>query len=200
MSFELIPALMLFALVSSITPGPNNLMLMSSGANFGFRRTLPHMMGVSVGFLLMLVLVGIGVMQLFDAVPYSFEVLRVACLVYLFYLAYRIATSSQMVSKQDKNEQAKPFTFIQAVLFQWVNPKAWTMALSAISVYAPSRDVSAVILVGVVFVLVNLPCISSWTLAGQKLSVWLHSAARLRVFNMTIATLLVCSVVPSLLS
>ncbi len=200
MSFELIPALMLFALVSSITPGPNNLMLMSSGANFGFRRTLPHMMGVSVGFLLMLVLVGIGVMQLFDAVPYSFEVLRVACLVYLFYLAYRIATSSQMVSKQDKNEQAKPFTFIQAVLFQWVNPKAWTMALSAISVYAPSRDVSAVILVGVVFVLVNLPCISSWTLAGQKLSVWLHSAARLRVFNMTMATLLVCSVVPSLLS
>ena len=200
MSFELFPALMLFALVSSITPGPNNLMLMSSGANFGFRRTLPHMMGVSVGFLLMLVLVGIGVMQLFDAVPYSLEVLRVACLVYLFYLAYRIATSSQMVSKQDKNEQAKPFTFIQAVLFQWVNPKAWTMALSAISVYAPSRDVSAVILVGVVFVLVNLPCISSWTLAGQKLSVWLHSAARLRVFNMTMATLLVCSVVPSLLS
>ena len=199
MNFDLIPALMLFALVSSITPGPNNLMLMSSGANFGFRRTLPHMIGVSVGFLVMLVLVGIGVMQLFDIIPYSFEVLRVACLLYLCYLAYRIATSSHVVREQ-QSSQAKPFSFIQAVLFQWVNPKAWTMALSAISVYAPSRDVAAVVIVGVVFVLVNLPCIGSWTIAGQKLSVWLHSAARLRIFNMIMATLLVCSVLPSLLS
>ncbi|MEO2280962.1 LysE family translocator [Pseudoalteromonas pernae] len=199
MNFDLIPALMLFALVSSITPGPNNLMLMSSGANFGFRRTLPHMIGVSVGFLVMLVLVGIGVMQLFDIIPYSFEVLRVACLLYLCYLAYRIATSSHVVREQ-QSSQAKPFSFVQAVLFQWVNPKAWTMALSAISVYAPSRDVAAVVIVGVVFVLVNLPCIGSWTIAGQKLSVWLHSAARLRIFNMIMATLLVCSVLPSLLS
>ncbi|MEO2266748.1 LysE family translocator [Pseudoalteromonas sp. YIC-656] len=199
MNFDLIPALMLFALVSSITPGPNNLMLMSSGANFGFRRTLPHMIGVSVGFLVMLVLVGIGVMQLFDIIPYSFEVLRVACLLYLCYLAYRIATSSHVVREQ-QSSQAKPFSFVQAVLFQWVNPKAWTMALSAISVYAPSRDVAAVVIVGVVFVLVNLPCIGSWTIAGQKLSGWLHSAARLRIFNMIMATLLVCSVLPSLLS
>ncbi|MBS3798956.1 MULTISPECIES: LysE family translocator [unclassified Pseudoalteromonas] len=197
MNAEMVLPLAMFAAVSSLTPGPNNLMLMSSGANFGFRRTIPHMLGVSIGFCLMLVLVGLGVMQLFDLIPYSFEVLRLLCFGYLLYLAYKIFTSGEPSSG---NLAAHPFTFTQAALFQWLNPKAWTMALSAVSVYAPTRDVYTVMSIGVIFALVNLPCVGSWSLVGEKLTSWLTSPWRLRVFNTLMATLLVLSVAPSLWS
>ena len=196
MSFEMMTALALLALVSSITPGPNNLMLMSSGANFGFKRTTPHMFGVTLGFMLMLFLVGLGIMQLFDLFPLSYLILKVFCVVYLLYLAYKIATSNGQQHTQNKG---KPFTFIQAALFQWVNPKAWAMALSAISLYAPNKNVSAVLIVSAVFGLINLPCVSSWTLVGEKLQHWLSSPTRLKLFNYLMALLLVVSVLFSLL-
>ena len=192
MNIELISALALFALVSSITPGPNNFMLMSSGANFGFKRTVPHMLGVALGFVLMLVLVGVGVMQLFDLFPLSYPILKVLCVSYLFYLAYKIATSHAPDSSS--KAEANPFTFVQAALFQWVNPKAWSMALSAISVYAPSKTFHAILIVGLVFGLINLPCVSSWTLLGQKLQHYLKDPRRLRIFNITMAVLLIISV------
>ncbi|MEH6394221.1 LysE family translocator [Pseudoalteromonas sp.] len=196
MNIELLSALALFALVSSITPGPNNFMLMSSGANFGFKRTVPHMLGVALGFVLMLVLVGLGVMQLFDLFPISYQVLKVLCVSYLFYLAYKIATSNAPDSSC--KDETKPFTFVQAALFQWVNPKAWTMALSAISIYAPSKTFNAILLVGLVFGLINLPCVSSWTLLGQKLQNYLNDPRRLRLFNITMALLLIISVLFSM--
>eukprot|EP01093_Parvamoeba_rugata_P004263 TRINITY_DN1597_c0_g3_i1.p1 TRINITY_DN1597_c0_g3~~TRINITY_DN1597_c0_g3_i1.p1 ORF type:complete len:197 (-),score=25.85 TRINITY_DN1597_c0_g3_i1:263-853(-) len=196
MNIELLSALALFALVSSITPGPNNFMLMSSGANFGFKRTVPHMLGVALGFVLMLVLVGLGVMQLFDLFPISYQILKVLCVSYLFYLAYKIATSHAPDSSS--KAEAKPFTFVQAALFQWVNPKAWTMALSAMSVYAPSKTFNAILIVGLVFGLINLPCVSSWTLLGQKLQNYLNDPRRLRLFNITMALLLITSVLFSM--
>jgi len=197
MNIELISALALFALVSSITPGPNNLMLMNSGANFGFKRTLPHLLGVTIGFVIMLVLVGLGVMQLFDFFPWSYQLLKVLCIAYLLYLAYKIASNKTPIGA--KNSDTKPFTFVQASLFQWVNPKAWTMALSAVSVYAPSKGIGAVVLVGLVFGIVNLPCVSSWTLVGQQLQVWLKDRKRLRAFNIFMAVLLIASVIFSML-
>lgn len=197
MNIELISALALFALVSSITPGPNNLMLMNSGANFGFKRTLPHLLGVTIGFVIMLVLVGLGVMQLFDFFPWSYQLLKVLCIAYLLYLAYKIASNKTPIGA--KNSDTKPFTFVQAFLFQWVNPKAWTMALSAVSVYAPSKGIGAVVLVGLVFGIVNLPCVSSWTLVGQQLQVWLKDRKRLRAFNIFMAVLLIASVLFSML-
>lgn len=197
MNLELVSALALFALVSSITPGPNNLMLMNSGANFGFKRTLPHLLGVTIGFVIMLVLVGLGVMQLFDFFPWSYQLLKVLCIAYLLYLAYKIASNKTPIGA--KNSDTKPFTFVQASLFQWVNPKAWTMALSAVSVYAPSKGIGAVVLVGLIFGIVNLPCVSSWTLVGQKLQVWLKDRKRLRAFNIFMAVLLVASVLFSML-
>ncbi|HEA16894.1 MAG TPA: LysE family translocator [Pseudoalteromonas prydzensis] len=197
MNIELISALALFALVSSITPGPNNLMLMNSGANFGFKRTLPHLLGVTIGFVIMLVLVGLGVMQLFDFFPWSYQLLKVLCIAYLLYLAYKIASNKTPIGA--KNSDTKPFTFVQASLFQWVNPKAWTMALSAVSVYAPSKGIGAVVLVGLVFGIVNLPCVSSWTLVGQQLQVWLKDRKRLRAFNIFMAVLLIASVLFSML-
>ncbi|NNG41857.1 LysE family translocator [Pseudoalteromonas sp. NEC-BIFX-2020_002] len=197
MNIELLSALALFALVSSVTPGPNNLMLMNSGANFGFRRTLPHLLGVTIGFVIMLVLVGLGVMQLFDVFPLSYQLLKVLCIAYLLYLAYKIASNKTPVGAE--NGDTKPFTFVQAALFQWVNPKAWTMALSAVSVYAPSKGIGAIVIVGVIFGLVNLPCVSAWTLLGQKLQIWLSHPERLQAFNIFMAILLVASVLFSML-
>ncbi len=195
MSFEILTALTLFALVSSITPGPNNLMLMSSGANFGFKRTTPHLLGVTLGFMLMLVLVGLGIMQLFDLFPPSYLILKVFCIVYLLYLAFKIATSN---AQQKASSESKPFTFIQAALFQWVNPKAWAMALSAVSLYAPDKNLTSVLIVSLVFGLINLPCVSSWTLLGEKLQHWLASPKRLKAFNYLMAILLIASVMFSL--
>lgn len=199
MSPELLSGLALFSFVSSITPGPNNLMLMASGANFGLRRTLPHMLGVGLGFTAMVVLVGLGLVGLFDAYPVTYEVLKVASLVYLLFLAWKIATAARPRGDDTAGEPGTPMTFVQAVLFQWVNPKAWTMALTALSVYAPSQGVAAVVLVAAVFGLVNLPCITAWTLLGLQLQRLLTSQRRLVAFNLSMALLLVLSLYPVLL-
>lgn len=191
---ETLLTLALFAFVSSITPGPNNLMLLSSGVNFGWSRTLPHMLGVAGGFTLMVFLVGIGVVQLFDLLPQSYVVLKWFCVVYLSYLAVKIARSGNAVAKAEG--KVKPMTFLQAALFQWVNPKAWTMALSAISVYAPERDLVSVVLVAMIFGAVNLPSITVWVVAGERLQRFLTSAVKLRFFNYFMASLLVLSLYP----
>ena len=196
MNIESLLALALFALVSSITPGPNNLMLMSSGANFGYKKTIPHMLGVSLGFAFMLLLVGVGLVQLFNLYPVSYDILKVISVVYLLFLAYKIATSVSLSDKSKK--ESKPFTFIQASAFQWVNPKAWTMALTAISVYSPSQNIESIAIVAFVFALVNLPSVSCWTLLGQELRVILSNNARLRIFNFIMAGLLVMSLYPVL--
>ena len=198
MSIEILTALAIFALVSSITPGPNNIMLMNSGANFGFKRTIPHALGVSIGFTVMVALVGIGIMQLFDAWPLSYQILKVLSVIYLLYLAGKIAMSDA-AAKSTKGK-SKPFTFIQAAMFQWVNPKAWTMALTAISVYAPSKSLSAVLFVAITFGLVNLPCISGWVALGEKMQIFLNNKQRLKIFNIVMASLLVLSLYPVLLN
>jgi threonine/homoserine/homoserine lactone efflux protein len=184
-------ALSAFALVSSITPGPNNLMLMSSGANFGLRRTVPHALGVGIGFTLMIVLVGVGLMGLFDLFPILNTVLKVVSVAYLLWLAWKIANAA--APDTAGSASGKPMTFVQAMLFQWVNPKAWSMALTAIALYAPDRNLAAVLLVAVVFGIINLPSTSLWAVMGQVLRGWLSSPARLRAFNWTMAALLVGS-------
>ena len=196
MTSEIVTALALFALVSSITPGPNNLMLMASGANFGFRRTIPHMLGVSLGFTLMVLLVGVGLVQVFNAFPVSYLVLKVVSVLYLFYLAWKIGTAAP--HSGDPDSGGSPFTFVQAVLFQWVNPKAWTMALTAVTVYSPSQSVAAMAFVAGVFGAVNFPCIGMWTTLGLQLQRVLTSRLRLRAFNIAMATLLVASLYPVL--
>lgn len=197
MTMELLTALVMFTLVSSITPGPNNMMLMASGANFGLMRTIPHMLGVGIGFTLMVVLVGIGIMQLFDLYPLSYDILRLISVVYLLYLAYKIATASSPSAEADRT--SKPISFIQAALFQWVNPKAWTMALTAISIYAPSRDLNSVLLVALAFAIVSIPSIGAWAVLGKQMQRLLTSVNRLRVFNGVMALLLVGSLYPVLL-
>ena len=185
-----------FALVSSITPGPNNMMLMASGANFGLKRTVPHALGVGIGFTLMIVLVGVGLMGLFDIVPWLNTVLKVVSIAYLLWLAWKIAHAAP--PDGSKAAASKPMSFVSAMLFQWVNPKAWSMALTAIALYAPDRNLAAVALVAAIFGIINLPSTSLWAVMGQALSGWLASPQRLRAFNWTMAGLLVASMLPLL--
>lgn len=195
MNIELLSALAAFAFVSSITPGPNNLMLMAAGANFGFRRSIPHMLGVGIGFFLMVVLVGIGLVGVFDTYPISYQLLKVFSIIYLLFLAWKIAMADAP-STSAATSSGVPLTFMQAALFQWINPKAWAMSLTAISVYAPSRSFEAVVLVALVFGAINLPSISSWTVLGQQMQRLLTSAIRLRTFNVLMALLLVATLYP----
>lgn len=193
MSYDILTALAGFAFVTSITPGPNNLMLMASGANYGFRRTIPHMLGIGIGFTVMVILVGLGLMQIFDALPAAYVILKYAGMAYLLWLAWKIATAKM---PDTRTVQGRPMTFIKAALFQWVNPKAWQMALTAITLYAPDRTLLSIVLVGGIFGMINLPSVSTWTVLGQQLRRILSSRRRLVVFNWTMALLLVATLVP----
>ena len=194
MSFDLFLALLGFAFATSVTPGPNNMMLLASGVNFGVRRTLPHMLGISLGHALMVFLMGLGLSGVFVAVPAALTGLKVVSVVYMLWLAWKIAHAS---APKPGQAQGKPFTFLQAAAFQWVNPKAWAMALGAIANYA-GGGMAAVALVAVVFASVNLPSVALWAAAGEVLRGWLTDPLRLRVFNWTMAGLLVLSLLPVL--
>ena len=159
MTHEQLLSLAAFAFVTSITPGPNNLMLMASGANFGVRRTVPHMLGVALGFVFMAVLVGAGLAGVFVAVPQLHTALKAVSVAYLLYLAWKIATALQ---PGEAGRAGRPMTFMAAAAFQWVNPNAWAMALTAVSVYAPSWGMAGITAVTVVFGIVNLPSVGAW--------------------------------------
>lgn len=196
MSPEILIAFVVFAFTSSVTPGPNNLMLMASGINFGFRRTIPHMLGVAIGFTLMIVVVGAGLRQFFDLFPASYAILKWISIIYLIYLAYKIATSAAPPEKSE-NPTSKPFTFIQAALFQWVNPKAWTMGLTACSAYVPKdHPWAGLLFVAGVFGAINLPTVSSWAYLGVQMRQFLSDPFRLKAFNITAALLLLASLYP----
>jgi threonine/homoserine/homoserine lactone efflux protein len=186
-----------FAFASSITPGPNNLMLMASGANYGFRRTLPHMLGISLGHSFMVTMVGIVLLQVFDLYPVLNTVLKVLSVAYMLWLAWKIANA---VPPSANKVEGKPFTFLQAAAFQWVNPKAWFMAITAISGYAPENlgIVGGSLVVATVFACTNFPAITIWATLGVQLRRFLGTAKRLRAFNVTMAILLVLSLYPLL--
>ena len=195
MTYSLLTGLVLFCFVSSITPGPNNLMLMATGANFGARRAAPHASGIVLGFTFMIVAIGLGVAQLFQIHPLAHQLLGVVSVIYLIYLAYKTATSRTNLDSPEPT--GEPITFWQAAAFQWVNPKAWTMALAAVTVYAPQPvTYKEVIVVAAIFGAINLPCISVWLMLGVKMRRFLTTPARLRGFNWTMAGLLILSLAP----
>ncbi|RAN40384.1 hypothetical protein HY26_01345 [Hyphomonas sp. GM-8P] len=201
MPFELLLALFVFAFVASITPGPNNLMLMASGTNFGLKRTLPHMAGVTVGFTLMIVLVGLGLAQIFDAFPVTLLVLKGASAAYLLYLAWKIANAAPPPDAAMEANTGKPFSFVQAAAFQWVNPKAWAMALTAISAYTlPDHPFISLAIMAGVFAGISLFSTSTWTVMGTQVRRFLHSPLRLRIFNIAASLLLVATLWPILTS
>ena len=195
MPFPLLSALVVFAFVTSVTPGPNNLMLLASGVNFGFRRTIPHALGVAIGFTLMVAVVGLGLAGLFKAAPVLLVVLKWVGAAYMLYLAVKIARSGPPKSGV---AGGRPMTFLQAAAFQWVNPKAWIMGLTACATYTvPERYGFTVMVVALVFGAVNFPSVSVWVLFGTAVRRALDNRAVLRLFNLTMAVLLVASLVPA---
>ncbi|MGC9403727.1 LysE family translocator [Vibrio genomosp. F10 str. 9ZC157] len=194
MELEQLGALLLFAFVSTFTPGPNNIMLMTSGANVGFARTIPHMLGVALGFAFMVILVGVGLMGVFTAYPISHQILKYVSVAYLIYLAAKIAMSGRAKDVDD----FKPLSFIAAASFQWVNPKGWSMALSAVTLFSSAGAWFELAIIATAFTLANIPSVSFWTIAGQKLQHWLITPVRIRGFNLSMALLLLISTVPML--
>ena len=191
---SLLPALTLFAVVMAITPGPNNVMLMTSGVNFGFARTLPHMWGVALGFSFMAAMVGLGLAGLFTTFPILFVVLKWVGAAYLVYLAIKIARSDKVIEDQ---EAARPLTFLQAAGFQWLNPKAWIIVISACATYAVAGQyVASILLVALVLGVTTVPCVAIWILFGAGLRQVLRSPRALRTFNYTMAALLIASLYP----
>ena len=196
MTVDLLSALVLFAFVTSITPGPNNMMLLASGVNYGFVRTIPHMLGVSLGFGFMILLVGLGIGQMFVAFPFLYSVLKVVGVVYMLWLAWKIATSGPVTTRED-DTKARPLTFLQACAFQWVNPKAWSMCLTAVSAYTiPAQYLASLIAVVAAYTIVNLPSVSVWTVFGVSLRGVLADRRRVRWFNIAMALALVASLWP----
>jgi threonine/homoserine/homoserine lactone efflux protein len=197
MSFEslsALPAGILFALVTTITPGPNNTMLLASGVNFGFRRTLPHLFGISAGVVLLMLSVGFGLGEAFRRFPVLYSVLEIASVAYLLYLAWKIGTSGEM--KLRKGER-RPMKFVEAIAFQWVNPKAWMMVLTAATTIHVSENFgNNVMLMAVLFYVIGFPCICLWAGFGTAMRQVLTDPKRLRIFNVVMALSLVATLYP----
>ena len=200
MSPAILSAAAMFGLATSITPGPNNMMLLASGLNFGVRRTLPLMFGISVGYVVLMLAVGFGLGEALRAVPGAFLALKILGGAYMLWLAWRIAVSAP---PQDESEPSsrRPISFLGAVAFQWVNPKAWVIVVTAAATYvAPDSFTRDLLIVTLVCGLINLPSISVWAMFGASLRRFLKDPVWLKRFNIAMALLLVASLWPLLAS
>ena len=199
MPVDMLLTFSLFALVTSITPGPNNFMLLASGVNFGFRSSVPHMVGISSGFLVMVLAVGFGLAEVFSQFPWVYDVLKWVGAIYMLYLAWCIATSGPLEVSPSHGRRARPLGFWGAAAFQWVNPKAWIMAVGAFSTYVPaSSGLATIICVAALFAAINLPSVGVWALFGSSLRHVLQVRRNLLAFNYSMAGLLVASLYPLL--
>ncbi len=192
--FSALPAGMLFVVVTTITPGPNNTMLLASGVNFGFRRTVPHILGISSGVFALMLCVGFGLGEAFRRVPVLFTALEAASVAYLLYLAWKIGTSGELKVKKGEH---RPMRFHEAIAFQWINPKAWMMVLTAATTIRLSADFGVnTLAMGVLFYVIGLPCICVWAAFGTGVRRFLSNPRRLRAFNIAMALALVASMYP----
>ncbi|KZE29612.1 LysE family translocator [Crenobacter luteus] len=187
---DLLP-LSLYIAALSVTPGPNNVMLTASGVNFGFRRTLPHMLGIGAGCAVQILLVALGLGSLFARLPWLHDALQWVGAAYLVYLAWRVARSGAV----ERTQSARPLSWLEAAAFQWVNPKAWIMVISTVALFLPAGAApwSAGLALAAVMMVVNLPCIAVWALFGVSLARFLTDARRRRAFNGAMAALLLAT-------
>ncbi len=194
-SDDLLWALLVFVVVTLITPGPNNAMLMTTGLNFGFRRGQPHLWGVALGFALMVLLVGLGLGAVFQAYPAIYTALKYAGAAYLLYLAWQIATSGPV--EESGEASGRPISFLQAAAFQWFNPKGWVMAVGAVSAYAAVAVFPYnVLLMAFLFGSLGILSSGTWLGFGSVLKCLLTSPRAVRAVNITMALLLAASLWP----
>jgi threonine/homoserine/homoserine lactone efflux protein len=197
MASDLAWALLGFVVVTLFTPGPNNTMLMSSGLNFGFRRGLPHLWGVSLGFAVMVLAVGLGLGAVFQTYPALYTILKYVGAAYLLYLAWQIATAG--APDPDGATRGRPITFLEGAAFQWLNPKGWVMAVGAISTYAAvAAFPHNVLLIAFLFGSLGILSSATWLGFGTSLRQLLRSPRTVRAVNIGMAVLLVASLWPIL--
>jgi threonine/homoserine/homoserine lactone efflux protein len=191
-------SLFTFTFVASITPGPNNLMLLVSGLNYGIRKSLPHYFGICLGFALMVAVIGVGLGALFLNYPQTFLFIKILGVVYLLFLGWKIANAGNMQARKDLRE---PLTFLQAAAFQWVNPKAWVIGVGAVAAFTVESHIAqSVIAIIVAFTVAGLLCMGLWLKLGEVLQGTLREGGRIQIFNIGMAVLLVLSVIPMILS
>ncbi len=178
----------------TITPGPNNIMILSSGLNFGIKRSIPHLFGIAVGFPAMLIAVGLGLDVLVNQVPALHMVVKILGIGYLLFLAYKLFITTQ---QSGADGASKPLTFFQAALFQWVNPKAWIMIFSGIGSFASVANIQATTwIIALSFFIAIFPCNGSWLFLGSQMQKIIRNDLHFKLFNRLMAILLVASVVP----
>jgi threonine/homoserine/homoserine lactone efflux protein len=193
-STELLYAFVLFAIATLFTPGPNNVMLMAQGLNFGVRGAVPAAIGVTVGFSFMVFLVGLGLGAVFEAYPALYAVIKYAGAAYLLCLAWMIATSG---AAKGRDGAGKPISFLQAVAFQWVNPKGWVMAVGAVTTYAAVTQFPFnMILIAAIFGVLGTASSFTWVLFGTGLRRIVTDPRIMRIFNVVMALLLIASLYP----
>jgi threonine/homoserine/homoserine lactone efflux protein len=196
-SSDALAALTIFAFVASITPGPANFLLLASGVNFGFVRTLPQVFGIGAGFVSLLLGVGLGLGAVLSAFPALHAALKIAACVYLLWLAWRIAMSRSMSAGGASGP--RPAKFAESAIFPWINPKAWVIALTAMAVYTdPKAPFVSVILITIAFGAINLPSIAAWAAFGSALRGFLADPRRLKWFNISMGVLLAATLWPML--
>lgn len=194
---SLLIAFIMFATVMFFTPGPNNIMLLSSGLTYGFRRSIPHIAGITVGFAFMVGAVGVGLGTVFIAYPILQTILKYAGVAYLVYLAAQIAMSEPHGSDEEGGGHGRPMTFWGAAMFQWVNAKGWVMVIGTITAYAAiaAFPLNIVIQVVISLILGTLSC-TAWAFFGSALRPILTSRRAVRIFNVVMALLLLASLYP----
>jgi threonine/homoserine/homoserine lactone efflux protein len=192
--YELLIPLTLFALAGTATPGPNNVMLTASGAAFGFRRTLPHMLGITVGFPVMIAAVGLGLGEVFTRYPQLHLALKYIGAAYLIYLAWRIAKAS---GPDGGDAGGEPLTFLEAAAFQWVNPKAWMMAVSTIPAFTTvgGNYYAELAVIALDYAIICVPSCAAWCLFGVGIRQLISSPSTARIVNLGLALTVALSVI-----
>ncbi|BCO19494.1 lysine transporter LysE [Alteromonas sp. KC3] len=187
MEFSILLALCTFAFISTVTPGPNNMMLLASGAQYGYVRSLPHMFGIVVGVAGLMISTLLGIGALFTVFPALYTILKVLGIAYLLWLAFKIATAPVTELEVQKASTKGPLAWWQGALFQLVNPKAWMMALASVGTFSSPTEhyFESGVAIVVAFAVIGFPCISIWAAAGAKMRVWLSSPSRRKTFNLT---------------
>lgn len=189
-------SLLIFCMSTSITPGPNNMLMLLSGVKYGVKPSLPHFWGICVGFVLMVDIVGIGLGEVFAHYPVIHTVMKYVGAIYMLYLSYKTIFASDHLTIA-KDNRSKPFTMLQGVLFQWVNPKAWIMAIGVISTFTVVNKSIwfQLIPISIIYFIAMIPSVLFWLIGGATLRKYLDNPRHLRIFNWTMGVLLAFSII-----